>query len=100
MDNRAEVREFLMSRRARVTPESVGLPAGSNRRVPGLRRSEVAMLAGVSVEYYSRLERGSIGGASAAVLEAVAGALHLDETERAHLLDLARTADGLSLIHI
>ncbi|WP_279101901.1 helix-turn-helix transcriptional regulator [Gordonia bronchialis] len=95
MDNRAEVREFLMSRRARVTPESVGLPAGSNRRVPGLRRSEVAMLAGVSVEYYSRLERGSIGGASAAVLEAVAGALHLDETERAHLLDLARTADGI-----
>lgn len=95
MDNRAEVREFIMSRRARVTPESVGLPTGSNRRVPGLRRSEVAMLAGVSVEYYSRLERGSIGGASAAVLEAVAGALHLDETERAHLLDLARTADGI-----
>jgi len=95
MDNRAEVREFLMSRRAKVTPDEAGLPGGSNRRVPGLRRSEVAMLAGVSVEYYSKLERGAIAGASASVLDAVARALDLDDAERAHLLDLARAADGI-----
>lgn len=95
MDNRAEVREFLMSRRARITPAAVGLTAGSNRRVEGLRRSEVASLAGVSVEYYSKLERGAIAGASAAVLDAVARALQLDDTENAHLLDLARAADGI-----
>ncbi|GAC68468.1 helix-turn-helix transcriptional regulator [Gordonia soli] len=95
MDNRAEVREFLMSRRAKVTPESAGLPVGGLRRVPGLRRSEVATLAGVSVEYYARLERGTIAGASASVIESVARALQLDETERAHLLDLARAADGV-----
>jgi transcriptional regulator with XRE-family HTH domain len=96
MDNRAEVREFLMSRRAKVTPEAAGLPQGVNaRRVPGLRRSEVAMLAGVSVEYYAKLERGAIAGASASVLDAVANALRLDDAERAHLLDLARAADGI-----
>jgi transcriptional regulator with XRE-family HTH domain len=95
MDNRAEVREFLMTRRARVTPDAAGLTAGSNRRVAGLRRSEVATLAGVSVEYYSKLERGAIAGASASVLDAVARALQLDETETAHLLDLARAADGI-----
>lgn len=95
MDSRAEVREFLMSRRARVAPEDVGLPAGGNRRVAGLRRAEVATLAGVSVEYYARLERGSIGGASASVLEAIARALRLDDTERSHLFDLARAADGI-----
>jgi transcriptional regulator with XRE-family HTH domain len=96
MDNRAEVREFLMSRRAKVSPEAAGLPAGvSARRVPGLRRSEVAMLAGVSVEYYAKLERGAIAGASASVLDAVANALALDDAERAHLLDLARAADGI-----
>ena len=95
MDNRAEVREFLMSRRAKLTPELVGLPAGPNRRVAGLRRTEVAVLAGVSVEYYSKLERGAIAGASSAVLDAIANALLLDETERAHLLDLARAADGI-----
>ncbi|MDT0221030.1 helix-turn-helix domain-containing protein [Gordonia sp. JH63] len=95
MDNRAEVREFLMSRRAKITPETAGLPAGGNRRVPGLRRSEVATLAGVSVEYYSRLERGTIAGASSSVLESLARALQLDDTERAHLLDLARAADGI-----
>lgn len=93
--NQAEVREFLTTRRARVTPESAGLPGGSNRRVPGLRRSEVAVLADVSVEYYAKLERGAIGGASASVLDAVSRALQLDETERAHLLDLARAADGI-----
>lgn len=95
MDNRAEVREFLMSRRAKITPERVGLPSIGNRRVPGLRRSEVATLAGLSVEYYSKLERGTIGGASASVLEALARALQLNETERAHLVDLARAADGI-----
>ena len=84
-----------MSRRARVTPESAGMPAGSNRRVPGLRRSEVAVLADVSVEYYAKLERGAIAGASASVLDAVARALQLDDSERAHLLDLARAADGI-----
>ncbi len=72
MDNRAEVREFLMSRRAKVTPADAGLAAGPNRRVAGLRRTEVALLAGVSVEYYAKLERGAIAGASASVLEAIA----------------------------
>lgn len=95
MDNRAEVREFLMSRRAKVTPARAGIPGGSNRRVAGLRRSEVALLAGVSVEYYAKLERGAIAGASASVLDALATALQLDETERAHLFDLARAADGI-----
>jgi transcriptional regulator with XRE-family HTH domain len=95
MDNRAEVREFLMSRRAKLTPEEAGLPAGPNRRVAGLRRTEVAVLADVSVEYYSKLERGAIAGASAAVLDAIADALQLDDTERAHLFDLARAADGI-----
>lgn len=95
MDDRAEVREFLMSRRAKLAPEEVGLPAGSSRRVAGLRRSEVAMLAGVSVEYYARIERGGIAGASASVLDAIARALRLDDAERAHLFDLARAADGI-----
>jgi transcriptional regulator with XRE-family HTH domain len=95
VDNRQEVREFLMTRRARITPEQVGLPAGRGRRVPGLRRSEVATIAGLSVEYYARLERGQIAGASAGVLDALARALRLDDTERAHLLDLARAADGI-----
>ena len=95
MDNRAEVREFLMSRRAKVTPADAGLAAGANRRVAGLRRTEVALLAGVSVEYYAKLERGAIAGASASVLEAIAEALQLDDTERAHLFDLARAADGI-----
>ncbi|GER23757.1 transcriptional regulator [Zafaria cholistanensis] len=95
VDNRSEVRDFLMSRRARITPEEAGLPPGPNRRVKGLRRSEVAALAGVSVEYYAKLERGAIAGASAGVLEALAGALQLDEAERAHLFNLAHAAGGL-----
>jgi transcriptional regulator with XRE-family HTH domain len=95
VDNRAEVREFLTTRRARLTPDQVGLPAVGTRRVPGLRRSEVAAVAGLSVEYYARLERGQIAGASAGVLDALARALQLDETERAHLFDLARAADGI-----
>ncbi|WP_121715352.1 helix-turn-helix transcriptional regulator [Streptomyces sp. E5N91] len=94
MDNREEVREFLTSRRAKISPEQAGLPAGSRRRVPGLRRSEVAALADVSVEYYAKLERGNLAGASPAVLEAVARALKLDDAERAHLLNLAQAADG------
>ncbi len=89
------MREFLFTRRARITPEQAGLPTFGTRRVPGLRRSEVAAVAGLSVEYYARLERGQIGGASAGVLDALARALQLDETERAHLLDLARAADGV-----
>ncbi|USQ86086.1 helix-turn-helix transcriptional regulator [Streptomyces phaeoluteigriseus] len=94
MDNQAEVREFLTSRRSKITPEQAGLPVGSRRRVPGLRRSEVAALADVSVEYYAKLERGNLAGASPAVLEAVARALQLDDAERAHLLHLAQAADG------
>jgi transcriptional regulator with XRE-family HTH domain len=90
-NNRSEVRDFLVSRRGRVTPAQAGIPAGvGSRRVPGLRRSEVAQLAGVSVEYYTQLERGSIRGASDSVLDAVARALQLDEAERTHLFDLAR----------
>lgn len=93
MDNRNEIREFLASRRARITPDQAGLPAyGGNRRVPGLRREEVALLAGVSIDYYIRLERGNLGGVSESVLEALARALQLDEAEHAHLFDLARTA--------
>jgi transcriptional regulator with XRE-family HTH domain len=95
VDNRQEVREFLTTRRARITPDRAGLPTSGARRVPGLRRSEVATIAGLSVEYYARLERGQIAGASTAVLDALARALQLDETERAHLLDLARAADGI-----
>jgi transcriptional regulator with XRE-family HTH domain len=93
MDSRTELRDFLTSRRAKITPEQAGVPlhvyAGS-RRVPGLRREEVAMLAGVSTDYYTRLERGNARGASDSVLDAVARALNLDEAERAHLFDLAR----------
>lgn len=92
--NRDDVKDFLVSRRARVRPEQVGLPAGGNRRVAGLRRGEVAMLADVSVEYYSRLERGSLAGVSDSVLFAIAGALLLDDAERDHLLDLARVANA------
>jgi transcriptional regulator with XRE-family HTH domain len=91
MDLRTEVREFLSSRRARITPEQAGLPAyGGNRRVKGLRREEVALLAGVSVDYYVRMERGSLAGASDGVLDALASALRLDEAERDHLVHLAR----------
>jgi hypothetical protein len=92
MDTRAEIRDFLTSRRAKITPDEVGLIAYGARRVPGLRREEVAILAGVSVDYYNRMERGNLTGASEGVLEAVAGALRLDEAERAHLFDLARAS--------
>jgi len=94
VDNRNEIRQFLTSRRARITPEQAGLPVyGANRRVAGLRREEVALLAGVSVDYYTRLERGNLGGVSEAVLDALAQALQLDEAERGHLFDLARAAN-------
>jgi transcriptional regulator with XRE-family HTH domain len=90
MDSRTEIRDFLISRRAKITPEQAGLPAyGGHRRVPGLRREEVALLAGMSVDYYTRLERGNAGGVSDSVLDALARALHLDEAERQHLFDLA-----------
>jgi hypothetical protein len=95
MDNRSEVREFLMSRRARVEPEDVGLSPGGDRRVPGLRRGEAAALAGVSVEYYARLERGAIGGASDAVLDGLAKALRMDDAEREYLHRLAHQAGGV-----
>jgi transcriptional regulator with XRE-family HTH domain len=83
VDNRAEVREFLLSRRAKITPQQAGLADIGARRVPGLRRGEVAALAGVSVEYYSKLERGALAGVSASVLDAVARALQFDDAERA-----------------
>jgi transcriptional regulator with XRE-family HTH domain len=93
MDNGNEMRDFLVSRRAKITPEQAGLPVyGGNRRVTGLRREEVALLAGVSIDYYTRLERGRAHGVSASVLEGIARALHLDEAERAHLFDLVRAA--------
>lgn len=95
MDNRNEVRDFLTSRRARITPEQAGLPLfGTNRRVKGLRREEVALLADVSTDYYTRLERGNLTGVSESVLEALASALQLDEAERTHLFDLARAANA------
>jgi DNA-binding XRE family transcriptional regulator len=84
MNTRDDVREFLASRRARITPEQAGLPSfGGTRRVAGLRQEEVALLAGVSPDYYTRLERGNLSGVSDHVLEAIARALQLDEAERA-----------------
>jgi len=94
MSSADDIREFLATRRARLTPAHVGLPAyGRTRRVPGLRREEVALLAGISVEYYTRLERGNARGVSDDVLESVTRALQLDEAEHAHLLDLVRVAN-------
>ncbi|MFB7455063.1 helix-turn-helix transcriptional regulator [Streptomyces sp. NPDC056188] len=92
MDAKTEIRDFITSRRAKITPEEVGLPSYGVRRVPGLRREEVATLAGVSVDYYNRMERGNLAGVSEEILEAVAGALRLDEAERAHLFNLARAS--------
>jgi transcriptional regulator with XRE-family HTH domain len=89
VDTRREIREFLGSRRAKISPEQAGLTSYGPRRVPGLRREEVAVLAGVSVPYYTRIERGDMNGVSDSVLEALARALQLDEAERAHLFDLA-----------
>ncbi|MEV5964736.1 helix-turn-helix transcriptional regulator [Kribbella sp. NPDC051952] len=95
MATKDDVREFLTSRRAKVTPEQAGLPTfGDKRRVTGLRREEVALLAGVSADYYTRLERGNLAGVSEQVLDALARALRLDDAERAHLFDLARASTG------
>src|SRR3984893_5760193 len=94
MDKRAEVSGFLKSRRDKITPGQAGLPVYGSRRVAGLRRGEVAMLAGVSVESYTRLERGDLGGVSDSVLDSIARALRLDDVERAHLHDLARAANA------
>jgi hypothetical protein len=96
MDTRSEFREFLTSRRARLKAADVGLPDYGARRVPGLRREEVAVLAGVSVPYYSRVERGDVAGVSDSVLDALARALRLDDAERAHLFDLARAVQPLA----
>jgi transcriptional regulator with XRE-family HTH domain len=96
VDAANDIAEFLTSRRARVTPEQAGLPTWGPRRVKGLRREEVASLAGVSVEYYKRLERGNASGVSDSVLEALAQALQLDDAERAHLFDLARAASPIA----
>jgi transcriptional regulator with XRE-family HTH domain len=94
MDARAEIREFLITRRAKLAPEQVGLPDfGGRRRVAGLRREEVALVAGISVDYYTRLERGNTTGVSESVLDGVSRALQLDETEHAHLHDLLRAAN-------
>jgi transcriptional regulator with XRE-family HTH domain len=96
VDTKQEIREFLTSRRARITPDQVGLATYGPRRVPGLRREEVAVLAGVSVPYYTRLERGDMNGVSESVLEALARALQLDDAERVHLFDLARAAQPMT----
>jgi transcriptional regulator with XRE-family HTH domain len=92
VDNRTEIRDFLATRRAKLTAEQVGLPTSGRRRVPGLRREEVAVLAGVSPDWYIRLEKGHISGVSDAVLDAVARALQLNDAEREHLFNLARAA--------
>jgi transcriptional regulator with XRE-family HTH domain len=91
-----DIAEFLTSRRAKITPEQASLPTYGKRRVPGLRREEVASLAGVSIDYYKRLERGSVSGVSESVLEALAQALQLDDAERAHIFDLARAANPVA----
>src|SRR4029078_814486 len=90
------IAEFLVSRRARITPEQAGLPSYGTRRVPGLRREEVASLAGVSADYYRRMERGQVSGVSELVLEALARALQLDDAERAHLFDLAQAVSPVA----
>jgi transcriptional regulator with XRE-family HTH domain len=97
MDHRDDVHDFLASRRARITAAQAGLPdVGGRRRVPGLRREEVASLAGISIDYYARLERGNLRGVSESVLDALVRALRLDEAERAHLFDLAHTANAVT----
>ncbi len=93
MSTSNDIAEFLASRRARITPEQAGLPSYGQRRVPGLRREEVAALAGMGIDYYRRLERGNVSGVSDSVREALARALQLDDAERAHLFHLARAAN-------
>ena len=96
MDHRDEVADFLRSRRDRLTLEQAGLVAGGRRRVPGLRREEVALLAGISVDYYAKMERGDLRGVSPEILESVARALHLDDAEVDHLVDLAAASSHLA----
>src|SRR4051794_8173940 len=96
LDHNSDIADFLTTRRAKITPEQAGLPSYGKRRVPGLRREEVASLAGMSVDYYKRLERGNLSGASELVLEGLARALQLDDAERAHLFDLARAASPVA----
>jgi transcriptional regulator with XRE-family HTH domain len=96
MDTAKDIAEFLTTRRAKITPEQAGLPTYGKRRVPGLRREEVASLAGVGIDYYKRLERGNVSGVSDGVLEALARAVQLDDAERAHLFDLARAANPVA----
>lgn len=95
MDSHDAISEFLTTRRAKLTPEQVGLPDfGGRRRVPGLRREEVALVAGMSAEYYKRLERGNAAGVSESVIDGVSRALQLDDAEHAHLYDLIRAANA------
>ncbi|GAA2531944.1 helix-turn-helix transcriptional regulator [Winogradskya humida] len=94
MDHNAELKQFLRSRRAKLRPEDAGLPQQPGRRVPGLRREELAALAGVSVDYYVRLEQGRNLNPSEAVVDAIARALRLDDAERDHLFDLSRARRG------
>lgn len=95
MDTNDDIRDFLTSRRAKLSPEQAGIPDfGGRRRVPGLRREEVALIAGMSAEYYKRLERGNASGVSEAVIDGVSRALQLDEAERDHLYELVRTANA------
>jgi transcriptional regulator with XRE-family HTH domain len=98
VDNQAEVQEFLRTRRAGLTPQRAGVIGGGRRRVTGLRREEVAMLAGVSTDYYAKMERGTLASVSPEILDAVARALQLDEAETEHLHDLARAA-GRAPLH-
>ncbi|MED5813772.1 helix-turn-helix domain-containing protein [Mycolicibacterium sp. 050232] len=94
MDIAKDIREFLMSRRAKIAPEQVGLAPGVRRRVPGLRREEAAQIAGVSTEYYTQIERGNVAGVSDEVLQAISRALRLSDDETVHFFDLVRAAAG------
>lgn len=98
-DTESPLGDFLKTRRVRLTPDQVGLTPGiGTRRTPGLRREELATLAGISNDYYIRLERGKERRPSPAVIESLARALLLDEAERAHLRDLARQADKVDTV--
>jgi len=92
MPANSELADFLRTRRAAITPAEAGLRAWGSRRVPGLRREELAQLAGISINYYTRLEQGQSGQASDSIIESLARALRLDDDERAHLFALSRPA--------
>ena len=95
MDIATDIREFLMSRRARISPEQVGFSPSRRRRVPGLRREEAAQLAGVSAEYYTQIERGHVAGVSDDVLQAVARALRLTDDETSSHTGTARSGSAI-----